>query len=163
VAGVVTMFGFLSSSMAVASQRYFAFELGRGDLEQLKRVFSISLVIYALIALIALLLAETIGLWFVANKLVIPPERKSAALWVYQYSIASFLFTIMVAPYMAAIIAHEDMNIYAYVSIIEAVLKLGTVFLLRLILFDKLQLYGILLCGVAFINTGIYRASCKRK
>jgi O-antigen/teichoic acid export membrane protein len=163
VAGVVTMFGFLSSSMATSSQRFFAFELGRGDHDQLKRVFSLSLMIYVLIALIVLLLAETIGLWFVANKLIIPVERKSAALWVYQFSVVSFLFTIMAAPYMAVIIAREDMNIYARVSIAEAVLKLGVVFLLRMILFDKLQLYGILLCGVAFINTGIYRTICRRK
>jgi Na+-driven multidrug efflux pump len=108
VAGVVTMFGFLSNSMAVASQRYFSFEIGWGDFEQLKRVFSLSLAIYVIIAV--LFLAETAGLWFLANKLVIPLERKNTALWVYQFSIISFLLTIMTAPYMAAIIAHEEMK-----------------------------------------------------
>jgi O-antigen/teichoic acid export membrane protein len=163
VAGVVTMFGFLSGSMALASQRYFAFEIGRGNFEQLRRVFSLSLVIYVLIGILVLVLAETAGLWFVINKLVIPTDRKSAALWVYQFSIISFLFTIMVTPYMAAIIAHEDMNIYAYVSIAEAVLKLGILFLLRFILIDKLSLYGILLCVVNAINTMIYRTICSIK
>jgi O-antigen/teichoic acid export membrane protein len=163
VAGVVTMFGFLSGSMAAASQRFFAFELGRGDLDRLKRIFSLSLLIYALIALIVVLLAETAGLWFVNHKLIIPPERMAAARWIYQFSIISFVFTIMVSPFMAAIIAREDMNIYAAVSIVEAALKLAIVFFLKIIPLDKLQLYGILLCAVTAINTGIYRTICKLK
>jgi O-antigen/teichoic acid export membrane protein len=163
VAGVVTMFGFLSGSMATASQRYFSFELGRGDFEQLKKVFSLSLFIYILIGIAILLLGETIGLWFVSNKLVIPLERKSAALWVYQFSIISFLFTMLTSPYMAMIIAYEDMNIYAYVSIGEALFKLGIVFLLQAISWDKLILYGILMLAVVVTITAIYRAICIKK
>ena len=163
VAGIVTMFGFLSSSMATASQRYFSFEMGRGDFEQLKKVFSLSLLIYVMIGVLVLLLAETIGLWFVNNKLVIPLERKTPALWVYQFSIISFLFTILTSPYMAMIIAHEDMNIYAYVSIVEVMLKLGIVFILRFIVWDKLALYGFLMLAVAIINTTIYRIICIKK
>jgi O-antigen/teichoic acid export membrane protein len=162
-AGIVTMFGFLSSAMSSASQRYFAFEIGRDNFEQLKKVFSISLLIYVLIAVLIVIIAETAGLWFVSNKLAVPLERKEAALWVYQFSIISFLFTILTSPYMAVIIAHEDMNIYAYVSIIEAGLKLGIVFVLRIITFDSLIVYGILTCIVTFINTAIYRIICKRK
>jgi O-antigen/teichoic acid export membrane protein len=163
VAGVVTMFGFLSDSMAAASQRYFAFDLGRGDYEQLQKTFSLSFIIYILIATTVLLLAETIGLWFVHNTLRIPQDRMGAARWIYQCSIISFVFTILVSPFMAAIIAHEDMNIYATVSIVEVVLKLVVVFLLKIIVLDKLQLYGILLCAVTIINTGIYRTICKYK
>jgi O-antigen/teichoic acid export membrane protein len=159
-AGVVTMFGFLSASMANSSLRYFSFELGRGDYEQLKGLFNLNLMIYILIAVLVLVLAESIGVWFVSNKLVIPLERKDAALGVYQASIISFLFTILTAPYMAAIIAHEDMNIYAYVSIVEVLLKLAVIFLLRLFLMDKLFLYGILMCIVTVINTAIYRTIC---
>jgi O-antigen/teichoic acid export membrane protein len=149
--------------MATASQRFFAFELGRGDLDRLKRIFSLSLLIYALIALIVVLLAETAGLWFLNHKLIIPPERMEAARWIYQFSIVSFVFTIMVSPFMAAIIAREDMNIYAAVSIVEAALKLVIVFLLKVIPLDKLQLYGILICAVTAVNTGIYRTICKSK
>ena len=163
VAGVVTMFGFLSGSMATASQRYFSFELGRGDLERLKKVFSLSLLIYVLIGVLVLLLAETAGLWFVTNKLIISPERKVPALWVYQFSIISFLFTIMTSPYMAMIVAHEEMNIYAYVSIVEVALKLGMVFILRFITWDKLILYGLLMLVVAVVYTTIYRVVCMRK
>ncbi len=163
VAGVVTMFGFLSTAMATASQRYFSFEIGRGDFEQLRKIFSLSLLVYFLIAILVLLLAETIGLWFVNNKLVISSDRKSAALWVYQISILSFLFTIITTPYMAMIIAREDMNIYAFVSIIETILKLGVVFILRLISWDKLVLYGILMLGVTLIITIIYQTICVKK
>jgi O-antigen/teichoic acid export membrane protein len=160
VAGVVAMFGFLSNSMAGASQRYFAIELGRKDSEQLKKTFSLNLLIYIMIASAMLLLAETIGLWFVNNKLVIPSERMEVALWVYQFSIISFVFTIMATPYMAMIIAHEEMQIYAYLSIIEAVLKLIIVVLLRYMTYDKLLLYGILLCGTTMITTMGYHIIC---
>lgn len=163
VAGVVTMFGFLSNSMAGASQRYLSFEIGRGDFERLKTIFSLSLTIFILIAVIIVLLAETVGLWFITNKLIIPSERRIVAYWVYQFSIISFVFTILTTPYMASIIAHEDMNIYAYVSIVEAMLKLGIVFVLNIIPFDKLQIYGILLCITTFINTAIYRIICTAK
>ena len=163
VAGVVTMFSFLSNSMATASQRYFSFALGQNDSESLKKYFSMSFTIYCLIALIVLVLAETVGLWFVTQKLIIPSERQNAAFWIYQASIFSMICTILTAPFMASIIAHEDMNIYAYVSIIEVVLKLGIVFLLPLFTIDKLIFYGLLMAGVVFINTAIYRTICVKK
>lgn len=163
VAGVVTMFSFLSYSMATASQRYFSFALGQNDSESLKKYFSMSFTIYCLIALVVLILAETVGLWFVTQKLVIPCERQKAAFWIYQASIFSMICTILTAPFMASIIAHEDMNIYAYVSIIEVVLKLGIVFLLPLFAIDKLIFYGLLMAGVVFVNTAIYRTICVKK
>ena len=161
-AGVVTMFGFLSGAMATASQRYFAFDLGKGDTEHLKTTFSVTFQIYVLLAVIIVILAETVGLWFVTHKLVIPPERLSAAVWIYQAAVLSFLLTLVTTPYMASIIAHENMDIYAYVSIVEAVLKLGIVFLLQTLDADKLILYGLLLAAVALINTTIYRTYCKK-
>jgi O-antigen/teichoic acid export membrane protein len=163
VAGVVTMFGFLSASMATATQRYLLFEIGRGDFEQLKKIFSLSFEIYVLIAVIVLVLAETAGLWLVSNKLMIPIDRKDAALWIYQFAIISCMFSILISPYMAAIISHEDMNIYAYVSIVEAVLKLGIVFLLQVIQWDNLKLYGLLLCSVAVVVAIVYFLICYRK
>ena len=162
VAGVVTMFGFLSGVMAMASQRYFSFDMGKGDTEHLKTTFSVTFQIYLLLAFVIVLLAETVGLWFVNHKLVIPAERMSAANWIFQAAIVSFLLTLITTPYMAAIIAHENMKVYAYVSIVEAGLKLAIVFLLRVLPFDKLIVYGILLASVAFINTGIYRFYCHR-
>lgn len=162
VAGVVVMFGFLSGAMATASQRFFSFELGRGDTEKLKRTFSVTLCIYLLLILTIVALAETVGLWFVNRRLVIPEERMRAARWVYQLSIANFAVTLMTAPYMAAIIAHEDMGVYAYASIVETALKLAVVFLLKILPYDKLVVYGLLLLCVGVVNTSIYRLYCRR-
>jgi O-antigen/teichoic acid export membrane protein len=164
VAGVVTMFGFLSGSMATASQRYFSFELGRGgDYKQLRKIFSLIFTVYILIGILILLLAETVGLWFVNNKLVIPDDRIDAARWIYQCAILSFLLTMITTPYMASVIAHENMNVYAYTSIIEAILKLLIVYSLQIINIDTLKLYGSLIFIVTFINTGIYRLFCIQK
>ena len=160
VAGVVTMFSFLSGSMATASQRFFSFDLGKSDKEHLKVSFSVTLQIYFLIAGIIILILESVGLWFVNTKLVIPAERLSAANCIFQSAVVSFILTLITTPYMASIIAHENMNIYAYTSMIEALLKIGIAFLLKLLPFDKLSLYGVLLALIAFINTGIYRFYC---
>ncbi len=162
VAGVVTMFGFLSGAMATASQRYFSFDLGKGNTEHLKTTFSVTFQIYLLLALVIVLLAETAGLWFVNSKLVILAERMTAANCIYQAAIVSFLLTLITTPYMASIIAHENMNVYAYVSIVEVALKLGIVFLLKVLAFDKLIVYGVLLAAVALINTSIYRFYCRK-
>jgi O-antigen/teichoic acid export membrane protein len=163
VGGIVVMFSFLSSTMTSASQRFFAFELGRSDMVQLKRTFSLTITIYAVIAVIVMLLAETLGLWLLNNKLVIPVERMDAANWIYQFSILSFIVTIMTIPYDAAIIAHENMNVYAYMSIIEVLLKLVIVYVLVLFSFDKLKLYACLIFATTCIITFIYRTICKRK
>lgn len=163
VAGVVVMFGFISTTMATASQRYFSYAMGQGDIDGLNRLFGITLTIYLILIVAVVVLAETVGLWFVSEKLVVPDERLLAAKWVYHFSIASFVVNLFTAPYMAAIIAHEDMTVYAWASIIEAVLKLVVVLALKVLTFDKLSLYGALLFVVACINTVVYRIYCRRK
>lgn len=163
VGGIVTMFSFLSNSMAVASQRFFAFELGTGNNDRLKKIFSMTMSIYILMSVVIFILAETLGTWFLIHKMIIPPERMQAAHWVFQFSILSFLMTMFAIPYNAAIIAHERMNIYAWGSIIEVVLKLLIVYLLVVFSFDKLQLYAILIFSVTSIVTLVYRNYCKRK
>jgi O-antigen/teichoic acid export membrane protein len=163
VAGVVTMFGFLSGAMATASQRYFSFEIGKGDFDQLKRTFSITLLIYVLIGLLFLTLAETIGLWFVDTRLIVPAERVNTAQWIYQFAILSFLMTMITTPYMALIIAHENMNIYAYVSIFEVVIKLVIVYLLQHFAMDKLKLYSFLMFAVTSLNMVVYLVICIKK
>lgn len=163
VGGIVVMFSFLSNTMASASQRFFAFELGQNNILQLKKTFSITMIIYAMIAVIILILAETAGLWFLNTQMTIPLERMNAANWVYQFSVFSFMMTMFAIPYNAAIIAHERMNVYAYVSIIEVIFKLIIVYLLVLFSFDKLKLYAVLIFIVTTILTFIYRTYCKRK
>ncbi len=163
VGGIVTMFSFMSGVMASASQRFFAFELGRNNMSQLKKTFAMTMTIYVIIAVIILVLAETVGLWFLNNKMTIPPERMEAARWVYQFSILSFMMTMFTIPYDAAIIAHEKMNVYAWVSIVQVVLKLAIVYLLVVFSFDKLKLYAVLTFSVTTLISFIYRNYSKRK
>lgn len=163
VGGFVTMFGFLNSAMASASQRFLAFEIGKDDRTQLRNVFSMSINIHFLIAIFILLLAETAGLWFVNTQLTIPPERMIAAKWVYQFSILTLMVNMVSVPYNAMIIAHERMGVFAGVSIIEVTLKLLIVFMLQWFRFDKLKLYAVLMFGVALIIRLIYRIYCNRR
>jgi O-antigen/teichoic acid export membrane protein len=161
VGGVVVMLSFLSNTMASASQRFFAFELGRKNYDQLKKTFSMTMTIYGIIAVLILILAETVGLWFLNTQLTIPIERMEAANWVYQFTILAFMMTMLKVPYNASIIAHERMKVYAYVSIVEAILKLLIVYLLVVFSYDKLKLYAILMFGVATLITLVYRTYCK--
>lgn len=162
VGGVVTMFAFLNNCMTTSTQRFMTFELGRGDIKRLKDVFAASLNIHASIAVVIVLLAETVGLWLINNKLVIPEDRMIAANYVYQFAILSFCINIIQVPYNAVLIAHEKMNVYAYISIIEVCLKLGIVYLLVVCPFDKLIMYAILLFCVQLIVRCIYQVYCRR-
>ncbi len=162
VGGFVALFAFLNGAMGGCTQRFITIALGKGNQDELKKVFSTCLITHGLIALIVLLLAETIGLWFVMNKLVIPPDRFSAAMVVYQCSIVSTIVMIMSFPYNADIIAHEKMSAFAYISIYEAFAHLGIVFVLKFIDVDKLALYGILLLLVKVSVIIVYRLYCKR-
>lgn len=160
VGGVVAMMGVLNGAMSVSTQRYLTFELGRGDAVRLKQVFSVCLTIFFLLSIIVILLAETVGLWFLHNKMVIPAERMSAADWVYQYSIIACILSLVVNPFNATIIAHERMNVYAYVSILEVLLKLGVVYLLLIIPTDRLSTYGFLILLSQVVVTATYIVYC---
>ena len=146
VGGVVTMFAFLTSTMNSASLRFFSYYLGRRDYTKLSEYFSLNFWCFVGLAIIIVFLAETVGLWFVKTKLVIPNERMNAALWVYQCSVITFVFRIVSIPYNAIIIAREKMNIYAIGGLVEVFLRLGVAFLLYISTFDKLIVYSALLC-----------------
>ena len=163
IGGIVITFSFLTQTLVSASQRFFAVELGRGDKTELKKTYNAILFSYIIIAVVIVLVLETVGLWFVQNKMTIPPDRTGAALLLFQFSIFTFILQILVNPYMSIIIAQEDMKIYAYVSILEAALKLGVAFSLLFISYDKLKLYGILLFVVGIIIFLIYYIICKKR
>ena len=163
VGGFVAMMGFLNNSMAVATQRFLSFEIGKKSNSQFSRVFSMSMSIHILIALVILVLAETVGLWFVKTQLTIPIERMGAALWVFHFSILAFIVNVISVPYNATIIAHERMNVFAWVSIIDVSLKLLIVFILQWFGYDKLKFYALLMFGVALIIRLIYGSYCSRK
>lgn len=162
IAGFVTIFGFLNSTMSGATSRFLTFELGKSDPVRQNKTFCAAMTVHIGIALIVLILAETIGLWFLNCKLNIPADRMFAAQWVYQLSILSILFTIIQVPYNASIIAHERMGVYAYVEILHVTLKLLLVYILLIVSYDKLILYASLSLFVSFIIMNIYRLYCKR-
>lgn len=162
VAGVVYMFAFLNSAMAGATQRFLSFELGINDNKQVNLVFCQSVIIHVIIAIAIILLAETIGLWFVYNKLVIPENRFEAAMMVYQIAILSFVFQVINVPYNAAIIAHEKMSIYAWVSILDVALKLGIAYLISISPIDKLIMYSLLILITTIVMFLFYRLYSKR-
>ncbi|WP_373331809.1 lipopolysaccharide biosynthesis protein [Thiopseudomonas alkaliphila] len=162
VAGFVTMLGFLNSAMSSATQRFLAFELGKSGDKDLRGIFSMSLNIHLLIAMFVLLLGETVGLWFVKTQLTIPADRLMAAQWVFHFALLSFMVTIISVPYNALIIAHERMSVFAWVSIIDVMLKLLIVFMLSWFGMDKLILYAVLSLAVVFIVFVIYRSYCKK-
>lgn len=162
VGGVVGIFSFLNGSMATATQRYLTFEIGTGNIEKLKKTFSLCITIHAIIALIIVILAETVGLWLLTTQMTIPAERMDAAMWVYQLSVFTCVILMISVPYNADIIAHEKMGAFAYISIFEVTAKLLIVYLLNCIDYDKLKIYAILMFCIQVIIRSIYGAYCKR-
>lgn len=162
VGGVVVMFSMISSPLSTAITRFLTFELGKGHLKQLSQVFSTSINIQLLISLVLVILVETIGVWFLNTKMNIPADRMWAANWVLQCSIITFVINLLSVPYNATIIAHERMNIYAYISILEVSLKLLVVYLLVISPWDKLAAYAVLLAVVALGIQMTYAIYCHR-
>lgn len=162
VAGVVVLFSFLNAAITNALQRYITMALGKRDKAWETRIFSTSFMAMTLLALVLLMLCETVGLWFLNTKLDIPSDRMTIANVVYQISIAIMIADIFRAPYNALIIAYERMNFYAYISIAEAVLKLVIVFMLYIVAINKLLLYALLLLGVGLVILLFYALFCRR-
>lgn len=148
VGGIVVMLSFLNTAMVQASQRFMAVEVGKGTLSSLKKVFCTSMATHATIAVIVLLVAETVGLWFVNTHLVILPERMLAANFVYQFSVISFVCSVLCVPYSSAMIAHEHFKCFAYIGMYESVMKLLVLYMLIISPFDKLISYAFLILAV---------------
>lgn len=163
VGGFVAMFSIISSALSSAISRFITYELGHGDQEKLKRIFSTGINIQVTIAIIIVFLVETVGLWFLNYKMNIPPERMAAANWVLHCSAFTFAVSLLNVPYNAVIIAHERMSAFAYISILEVCLKLGTVYLLYVSPFDHLIVYAILQAVVILIIRIIYGVYCARQ
>lgn len=161
VGGFIAMLSFLNGAMSSSTQRFITIALGNGDRESINRVFSTCLGTHALIALIVFVIAETVGLWFLVEKIVIPDERMTAAMIVYQCSVITSIVQIMSYPYNATIIAHEDMSAFAFISIYEALANLGIVFLIKIGQYDRLALYAVALLLVKVSVIVVYMIYCK--
>ena len=162
VGGLVSMFSLISASLNASISRFLTFELGKGDRERLKDVFSTSVTIQIALALIVFFIAESVGLWFLNYKMVIPEGRMVAANWCFQFSIVTFVINLISVPYNAAIIAHEKMSAFAYISIIEAASKLIIAWLIVVNPIDRLIFFAAMCAMLSMIIRFVYAAYCKR-
>ena len=163
VGGIVGFLSFLNNALGTGTSRFITFGLGEGEKDKLQKIFSTTLTVHICLAVFIVVLAETIGLWFLYNKLVIPDNRFEASLVVYHLSIVTAFFSLTQVPYGACIIAHEKMSVYAYVSIVDAVLKLLIVYLLGIGEIDKLKLYALLLCLIQVGEIIFYNLYCVKR
>ena len=163
VGGVITMLTFFNGSMSVATQRFLTVELGKKDRGNYNRIFNMTVLIHIGLAALVLIVAETVGLWFVNTYLNIPVGRMSAANWVYQASVLSTILSIVQTPYHASIVSHEHMHIYAYVGLGESFGKLFLVFLLIVYPYDRLIFWGFIMFFFQFMMAIIYRLYCIRQ
>lgn len=162
VGGVVSMFTILSGSLSAAVSRFITIELGRGNIKKLHKVFCTAINVQVALIVIITILLETIGLWFLNYKMVIPENRIVAANWVFQISVITFAVNLWSVPYNASIIAHEKMSAFAYISLFEAFTKLLIAFIIMANPFDRLIYYAVLICIVGFIIRFIYTWYCRK-
>lgn len=160
--GLISMFTFVNSAMNSTCQRFLNFAMGKGDQAYVRKVFSTSIQLQVFLSLIVIILAETIGLWFLKEKMVIPYERRDAAMWAYQFSIATSLAGFIFVPYTSVIIAREKMSVFAYLSIVTVTLRLIIAYLVKFSPWDKLKFYSVLLFVLALSIKLVYRWYCKR-
>lgn len=163
VGGIVVVLASINGTLATGTQRFLSFAIGENDELKLKMVFSTAVLLHLLFAGLFLIVAETAGLWFLNAKMNVPVGRETAAFWVYQFSIITTIIQIVQVPYMSAIIAHERMSVYAYMSIYDAVTKLLIVYLIQMSSFDKLIFYAALICAVGAASAVMYNLYCRFK
>lgn len=162
IGGVVVLFSFLNGALLQATQRFLNYELGKNNQEALSRTFCMSMNSYLILSFIFLILSETIGLWLVNTQLNIPTNRMIAANWVYQFSIITFIVNLIRVPYNATIIAYERMSFFAYISLVEVILKLMVVYLLLIINGDRLLFFALFYALTPLLINYIYKRYCNR-
>lgn len=162
IAGFIAMFSMVSSAIAGAISRFITFVLGQGDKDKLKKVFSTAIIIQLTLAAIVVVLVEAVGVWFLNTHMTIPDGREVAANWVLQFALVTFVLNLWSTPYNAALIAHEKMAAFAYIGIFEGVANLIIAFMVMCSPFDRLIVYGALICLIALITRMIYNGYCKK-
>lgn len=162
VGGVVALFSVISGSLSAAITRFITFEMGKGTEARLKNVFSSAVTVQLILALLVVVIAEPLGIWFIENEINMPPDRHDAAHWVFQFSLLTFVINIISIPYNASIIAHERMSAFAVIGVLEGLAKLAVAFLIMYSPIDRLVYYAILMCVVAVGVRMAYSVYCRR-
>ncbi len=163
VGGFVSMFSLISGSLQGAVGRFMTYELGTGNTKKLKNIFSTSFYVMMGLSVLIVIITETLGLWYLYNRMVVPAERLQAAFWCFQFSVVSFVLSLLSTPYSSSIISHERMSVYAYMSIFDAVLRLVICYAVMVSSIDRLVFYACLLFGAGVLNQFIYWIYCRRK
>lgn len=163
VGGIIGLFGVVTGSLSNATSRFITVAIGKGNQEITNKTFGNIKVIYYALCFLVVLLGETIGLWFLYHKMTIPADRMTAAFWVYQFTIVSAVLSFICVPYNSAIIAHERMSAFAYISLLDAIFKLLICYLLVIIPLDKLIVYSTLIFCVGIIDRIIYAIYCEKR
>ncbi len=161
--GVVSLFSFISGTLAGGTQRFISFGIGEGNIEKLKKTFACAMSLHLLFAVIILIIGETFGLWYLYNKLNVDPGRFDAAFWCYQFSLITAVISVIQTPFNGALIAHEKMDIYAYMTIFEVTVKLVAAYAIMIVPYDRLIFYAALLLGANILSTIIYNWYCRKK
>lgn len=162
VGGFISMFTIFNAGLTSATQRFITFDLGKGNLKELRDTFSTCVIIYMMIALVILVVAEVGGVWFLENKLTIPTDRIYAARWVFQLSLITLIIGLVSTPYNALIVSYERMGAFAWISIYEALAKLAVAYQIYATSYDKLIVYAVMLCIVQLSVRIIYNIYCNR-
>ena len=162
VGGVVAMFTIISGSLNSAVQRFITYEMGKGNESRMNNVYSTAVIIQILLAFIVVIVAEPVGIWFVANKMTIDPSRIPAAIWVLHFSLASFVINLLSVPQMASITAHEKMSAYAYIGLLDGFLRLGAAVAISRSSSDRLVLYAFLMMLSVLIVRTAYGIYCRK-
>lgn len=162
VGGVVAMFSIISGSLNSAISRFITFEMGKGANAELNKVYSTAVTIQLILALVVIILAEPIGLWFIDNKMTIDPSRIPAARMVLHLSLLSFAINLMSVPQMASITAHEKMSAYAWIGILDGLMRLGVAFMIVQSPIDRLVYYALLMTLTVLIVRVCYGVYCRR-
>lgn len=164
VAGsAVGMFSFMNDTLTSGTQRFISYAIGEGNKQKLKKTFECAFTLHVILSAITLILCETIGLWYVNNNLVVEPGRFQAALWCYQLSALSVFIGIIQIPFRSALVAHEKLGIYAFISIFDAAARLLTAYIIQIVPWDRVIFYSTLCFFISFIPIFIYNSYCQRK
>ncbi|MDT3367003.1 MAG: lipopolysaccharide biosynthesis protein, partial [Bacteroidota bacterium] len=163
VGSVVILMSFLRIALMVATNRFISYDLGVGDMERLRKTFSMCVNVHVILAGILFVVLEAVGPWFIANHLNIDPDRMVAAQIVFQFSLVTMCLDIVRAPYNSAIIAHERLGFYTLTSLVDVFMKLALIFALKYILFDKLIVYGAMMLAVSVVMLLWYISFCLKK
>ncbi len=161
VGSFVSLMAIVTNSFSTAISRFLTVEIGKGDEAGMRKVFSNAVAITAVVAIVVILIAEPLGIWYISNHMNMPPDRLDAARWVFQFSLATFVVNLFSIPYNAAIIAHEKMSAFAVIGVVEGVFKFAVALLIMNARADKLIFYAVLMCAVAFLARFLYVAYCR--